>query len=252
MKPRPILAFSIATALVASSAFAQDAAPPIPPPTPGAFAPPAGPRPPDAAPPSPGGVPAGQPGAIPPSPQFLPPPMQPAPHPQAPVPPEHGGKPQRPFPHMQPPPLAEPARRPQEAMAPQPFLGVITSPLPPALAAQLGLPEGFGLLVGEVLPGSPAANAGIQRHDVLRLFNDQQLVEPNQLATLIRALGKDKDATLTLIRKGAEQTVTAKIAERPAPMRRPLGDVLRPVKPGEPFRSAALWRDDAALGAKRA
>jgi S1-C subfamily serine protease len=39
---------------------------------------------------------------------------------------------------------------------PQPFLGVVTDPLEPALSAQLGLTNGLGLIVNHVLPDSPA------------------------------------------------------------------------------------------------
>lgn len=106
---------------------------------------------------------------------------------------------------------------PQIPRAPQPFLGVMAQPVPPPLAAQLGLTEGFGLLVGEVLPDSPAATAGLQKFDVLKLLNDQQLVDPAQLATLVRGAGKDKEVSLTVIRKAQEQKLTAKIGERVLP-----------------------------------
>ena len=103
-------------------------------------------------------------------------------------------------------------------LRPAAFLGVATSPLPPVLTAQLGLPDGFGLVVDEVVPDSPAGKAGVQRFDVLRQFNDQYLVDPNQLATLVRAQGKDAEVSLTLLRKGQERKVTVKIAERPMPL----------------------------------
>jgi hypothetical protein len=85
------------------------------------------------------------------------------------------------------------------------------------LAAQLGLSEGFGLLVDEVLPGSPAQTAGVQRYDVLKQLNDQQLAEPSQLAALVRRIGKDADATLTVIRKGQEQKLSIKVGEKLLP-----------------------------------
>jgi hypothetical protein len=105
---------------------------------------------------------------------------------------------------------------------PTPFLGVMTSPVQPALGAQLGLADGFGLLVDEVVADSPAAKAGLQRHDVLKLLNDQQLVDPNQLAALVRAAGKNAEVTLTFVRGGKEQKVSAQIGERMMPERRPL------------------------------
>ena len=53
------------------------------------------------------------------------------------------------------------------------MLGVGVEPTPHALSAQLGLPEGFGVLVNFVVPGSAAASAGVQQDDVLKMLNDQ-------------------------------------------------------------------------------
>jgi hypothetical protein len=83
------------------------------------------------------------------------------------------------------------------------------------------LPEGFGLVVDDVLPDSPAKTAGVQRYDILKLLNDQQLAEPNQLAALVRGLGKDAEATLTVIRKGQEQKLTVKVGEKMLPESQP-------------------------------
>ena len=124
----------------------------------------------------------------------------------------------------EPPHLRSPeGRRASAAPAARPlaFLGVATSPVPPVLAAQLGLPEGFGLVAEEVAADSPAEKAGVQRFDVLRLFNEQQLTDPGQLAALVRAQGRDAEVTLTLLRKGQEQKVTLRLTERPMPERRP-------------------------------
>ena len=124
--------------------------------------------------------------------------------------------------HMPVPPPAPPK--------PTSYLGVVTSPLPPALSAQLSLAEGFGLVVGDVLPDSPAAKAGIQRYDVLTKFNDQQLIDAGQFSTLVRAQTRDSDATLTLFRKAQEQKVSVKVGERMMPERRPFpstGDLQR-------------------------
>ena len=103
---------------------------------------------------------------------------------------------------------------------PTPYIGVITTPPPAVLSAQLGLSEGFGLVVSDVLPDSPAAKAGVQRYDVLTKFNDQQLVDSGQFSTLVRALKKDTEASLTLVRKAQEQKVIVKIDERLLPERR--------------------------------
>ncbi|MEQ1861869.1 MAG: hypothetical protein ABMA13_18275, partial [Chthoniobacteraceae bacterium] len=61
---------------------------------------------------------------------------------------------------------------------------------------------------------------GLERYDVLKQFNEQKLVDPSQLATLVRGVGKDAEATLTVIRKGQEQKLTVKIGEKMLPERR--------------------------------
>lgn len=108
---------------------------------------------------------------------------------------------------------------PERESKPTPYLGVITANTPPAVSAQLGLEEGFGLIVENVLPDSPAKAAGIQKYDVLKLLNDQQLVSPDHLSRLVQRLGKDAEAALTLVRKGQEQKVTIKVGEKLLPAR---------------------------------
>lgn len=102
-------------------------------------------------------------------------------------------------------------------MKPTPFIGVMTRPLSPEVRAQTGLPEGFGLLVEEVLPESPAKTAGLLQHDVLVLLGDQRLVNTEQLAALVRSNAKDSDIVFTIKRAGAEQKVTVKVGEKMMP-----------------------------------
>lgn len=106
----------------------------------------------------------------------------------------------------------------EKQVAPQTYLGIETSEVPAALAAQTGLQPGFGLLTEQVIPDSPAAAAGLQRYDILKKLNDQLLVSPSQLSTLVRAESKGAKVTLTIIRKGAEQTITAELGEKALPL----------------------------------
>jgi serine protease Do len=101
---------------------------------------------------------------------------------------------------------------------PTPYLGVITSPVAPVLSAQLGTPEGFGRVVDDVLPESPAKTAGVERHDVLLFLNDQQLASSDQFASLIRSLGTGAEAALTVVRKGQQQKLPVKISESRRPL----------------------------------
>ena len=53
------------------------------------------------------------------------------------------------------------------------FLGVETSQVPTVVSEQLGLSKGLGLVVEYVVPDSPAAAAGVQQNDILKMLNDQ-------------------------------------------------------------------------------
>ncbi len=118
------------------------------------------------------------------------------------------------------PPTPAPAERGkrvfhEKAIAREPvtFLGVESTPASPALAAQLGLPKGFGLVVTTVLPDSPAASA-LQAHDVLTKLNDQLLVDTRQLGALVRSFKEGDEVVLTYVRAGKTASAKVKLAKR--------------------------------------
>ena len=103
------------------------------------------------------------------------------------------------------------------------FLGVETSEVPGVVSEQLGLAKGFGLVVDYVVPDGPAAAAGVQQNDIIKMLNDQILTEPDQLAKLVRSYSEGTNVTLTLLRKGKEQKVTAKLIKKEVPQRHDFG-----------------------------
>src|SRR5438067_2766397 len=94
------------------------------------------------------------------------------------------------------------------------FLGVETSSVPRVVSEQLNLPKGFGLVVDYVVPDGPAAAAGVQQNDIITMFNDQILMEPDQLAKLVRSYPDGTSVTLTNLRKNAETKVTVKVGKK--------------------------------------
>lgn len=99
-----------------------------------------------------------------------------------------------------------------KARDPVTFLGVAVTPADPALAAQLRLPEGQGLVVTMVEDDSPAAKAGLKQHDVLRKLEDQILIDPRQLSVLVRTRKEGETVAVTYVRAGAEARATVKLA----------------------------------------
>jgi serine protease Do len=94
------------------------------------------------------------------------------------------------------------------------FLGVETSEVPSVVSEQLGLAKGFGLVVDYVVPDSPAATAGVQQNDILKMLNDQILIDPKQLRKLLQTFQDGTTVTLTILRKGQEQKITAKLVKK--------------------------------------
>ena len=97
------------------------------------------------------------------------------------------------------------------------FLGVETSEVPRVLSEQMGLPRGFGVVVDYVVPNGPAAGAGLQTSDIIRMLNDQQIVDPSQLGKLVRSFAEGTSVDLTLLRKGKEVKVNAKLGKKDVP-----------------------------------
>jgi hypothetical protein len=121
-----------------------------------------------------------------------------------------------------PPPPGFPARPGHHERAPKvpvTFLGVETSQVPSVVSEQLGLAKGFGLVVDYVVPNGPAAAAGVQQNDILKMLNDQILIEPSQLRKLLQTFSEGTEVTLTLLRKGQEQKITARLTKKEVPQR---------------------------------
>jgi len=107
-----------------------------------------------------------------------------------------------------------PGHRDNGPKVPITYLGVDTSQVPTVVSEQLGLAKGFGLVVDYVEPNSPAATAGVQQNDILKMLNDQILIEPSQLRKLLQTFPEGTEVTLTVLRKGQEQKLTAKLAKK--------------------------------------
>jgi len=127
--------------------------------------------------------------------------------------------PQPPGPHG---PPGMPGGHDKAPKVPMTFLGVETSQVPDVVSEQLGMAKGLGLVVEYVVPNSPAASAGVQQNDILKMLNDQILIEPSQLRKLLQTFSEGTDVTLTILRKGQEQKITVKLTKKEMPQRHSL------------------------------
>src|ERR1700730_14593929 len=144
-----------------------------------------------------------------------------------PVPPNPPNPPNAPNPPV--PPIPPKDRdRDRGPKVPVTFLGVETSEVPRVVSEQLGLAKGFGLVVDYVVPDGPAAAAGVQQSDILKMLNDQILVQPDQLAKLIRSYSEGTTVTLTVLRKGKEEKIGVKLSKKEVSERTEFGPGHRP------------------------
>ena len=82
------------------------------------------------------------------------------------------------------------------------FLGVHTEKLALSTSHQLNLPDGAYLEVVHVGEGSPAEKVGIQKYDILKHFDDQILINQDQLQQLVQMKKPGDSVSLGLLRKG--------------------------------------------------
>ena len=100
------------------------------------------------------------------------------------------------------------------------YLGVHTSRLDQAISLQLGLPDGVHLRVERVVSGSPAEVGGVKLYDVLLKFEDQLLINPEQLKTLVRMRNPGERITLSVLRQSKPVSISVELMEVPEELRR--------------------------------
>ena len=120
------------------------------------------------------------------------------------------------------------------------YIGVGLRDVDEDLQRSLDLPVGEGALVQDVTRGSPAERAGLKPYDVIVEFDRDRITSDEELIQGISSRPPGTSAPVRVIRNGREQTLTVKLAERPA--RR------QPSQDGEPSPPAARRDDNARIG----
>ncbi|MDH5714356.1 MAG: Do family serine endopeptidase [Candidatus Aminicenantes bacterium] len=95
------------------------------------------------------------------------------------------------------------------------YLGITPQELTPELAEMMKLPSTEGTLVGDVQEGTPAAEAGLQKGDVITEFDGKKVDSRNALYNIVAETSPGKKVKIKIIRQGKVQELTATITERP-------------------------------------
>jgi len=101
----------------------------------------------------------------------------------------------------------------------QPRLGIDAEDLSGQLGAFFGAPDGEGILVRDVNPGSPAEKAGVKAGDVITSLNGERIRTVGELREKLSAKREDKDriVKLGILRNKSEMSLGV---ELPAPAER--------------------------------
>ena len=138
------------------------------------------------------------------------------------------------------------------------WLGVHIQSVDEAMGKALGLKDAKGAFIADVVPGNPAANAGLQAGDVITAVDGTAIADSDELLRFIASLKPGEKVTLTVWRDGKSREFTATLAERggdttasvpaeadkDAPVAEILGLAIRPVT----SQDAARFRLDTVAG----
>jgi serine protease Do len=95
------------------------------------------------------------------------------------------------------------------------YLGIMPQDIDADLAQQFNLPDQSGALVGDVVPGTPAAKAGIKSGDVITAINGQPVTDAHSLQLTVSQLSPGTAVAMKIIRNGVARNFTVMLAELP-------------------------------------
>jgi len=95
------------------------------------------------------------------------------------------------------------------------WLGVYIQEVTPEIAKQFNLTEAKGVLVGDVVNSSPAAEAGIKTGDIIKKVDNEEVNSPEELQDKIGNIEIEKEANIEIVRNGETIPFIVKIGEMP-------------------------------------
>ena len=91
------------------------------------------------------------------------------------------------------------------------WLGLSIQEVTPDLAREFGLSKPEGVLIGDLLPGSPAAKAGLHRGDVILQVDGKTVESSGQLRNLVASTSIGSVLKMSILRDGKPRNVAATV-----------------------------------------
>ena len=95
------------------------------------------------------------------------------------------------------------------------WLGVGLQAIDPVLAKHLGRDDIEGTVVGQVYPGTPAADAGLEVGDIIVRLDGEPVASSEVLVRRVGTLAPGEKVRLEVLRAGETVQLTARLGERP-------------------------------------
>jgi serine protease Do len=108
------------------------------------------------------------------------------------------------------------------------FVGVTIQPVDEEIAESLGLESATGALVASVVPGGPAARAGIEAGDVIVAVDGEDIAQVKELTRRIAAMAPDASAEIVVLRNGERKELDVRIGRTPSEPEAVLSDAGSP------------------------
>ena len=95
------------------------------------------------------------------------------------------------------------------------WIGVSIQEVTQDLAKEFGLAEAKGALVADVMDGSPASKAKLERGDIITVYNGATIRDPGKLRALVAETTPGTNVTISIVRDKKVQEITLTIGEQP-------------------------------------
>jgi serine protease Do len=121
------------------------------------------------------------------------------------------------------------------------WLGVTLSELTPDQAEASGVKQGWGILISEVMPGSPAESAGLQPNDIILEFNGKEVKDIYGFRLMVAEHDMGDAINIDLNRDGKDKRIKVVLGDRDASMAQMQERMFQQESPQEEVRDAVSW-----------
>lgn len=104
-------------------------------------------------------------------------------------------------------------------LEPRAWVGIYYGNLDDSVAKQLRIPDEKGVIIMDVVQGSPADEAGLQPWDLLRRIDNQDIYELDDVIEIMSNHAPGDEVLFTIYREGQVHLITVTLGNMPAHLR---------------------------------